>query len=82
MPRNLNTLKPGDRFLIPSLGKKGTLLSLGLGSARVRYDGHAKEETITTRWGEKVTFQKSRVEECNISLTTQVVRLIPKGRER
>ena len=81
MPRNLKSLKPGERFLIPTLGKRGTLLSLGLGSARVRYDGQPKETTLTTRWGERVTFAKSKVEEVNISLATQVVRLVRKHKE-
>jgi len=73
--RNLHTLKPGDRFVIPGLEKKGTLLTLTPSSARVRYDGVEKEETFTTRYGERVTFKKSTAEETNISLTTQVEKL-------
>jgi hypothetical protein len=35
----LDTLAPGDRFEIPGIDKRGTLVHLGFGTAVVRYDG-------------------------------------------
>lgn len=66
----IDTLSAGSRFAIPSLGRQGTLVNVGPGSATVEYDAHRTRE-FADRWGERVTFtqQKERVA---ISRATEV----------
>jgi hypothetical protein len=76
--RLLRDLTPGDRFLIPGLGKKGTLAYCSPSSATVDYDSQPKTVTFTTKWGEKVTMTKASGERVSISLGTEVVKLVRK----
>ena len=78
MPRPLHTLEPGQRFIIPTLQKKGTLISLSRVGAYVAYDSRraTKFETVD---GVRVRFSKA--EKVHISLGTMVIRLIKKKRK-
>jgi len=79
MPRPIHTLEPGQRFVLPALQKKGTLISLGPSSAYVAYDVHRMTK-FKTGDGKRVSFQKA--EKVNISLGTMVIRLVKKKRRR
>lgn len=73
----LETLVAGDRFAIPSLGRRGLVISVGAGSVRVKYDGTDQTRTFTpqAKPGEKpkkVTIVKSS--EIDIAPGTMVVR--------
>lgn len=54
----IHELTPGDRFTYPSLGKTATLLSLGAGGARIKYDSDSRQVRIEdSRTGETATFE-------------------------
>ena len=80
MPRPIDTLEPGQRFVIPGTGRKGELLSVHPGCVRVSYDTH-KEERFVTEEGKEVSFTKKK-EMLTISRGTEVQRLVKKRRER
>jgi hypothetical protein len=69
----IDTLSPGARFAIPGLGKQGTLVSVGPGSATVEYDAQRTRE-FTDRWGERVTIAQHK-ERAAISRATEVEQL-------
>lgn len=70
----ISTLRPGDQFSLAGMRyRTGEVLSLGPGSAVVRYDGY-KDQTFTTLMGEEVSFDKPNGP-VTISLGTEVIRL-------
>lgn len=79
--RSLKSLAPGDRFLCPLSGKKGTLLYITACSAMVSFGNTRKEiRTTVVKDGQEVekvaAFEKA--DRVSISRETQVVRLVLK----
>lgn len=53
MPK-IRDLEPGTRFRYPDLGKTAVLVSLGVGGARILYDGTRRQVEFQVKSGDEV----------------------------
>jgi hypothetical protein len=80
--RRLDTLTPGDRFVVTGTGRKATLLRLGSGSALVAYDAGEKKFQAHDANGDLVEINFKNENVLTISLGTMVQRLVVKKKKR
>jgi hypothetical protein len=76
----LKDLEPGDRFLLPIMQKRGTLVHISATSATVKYDGQNKVEVKDRMTGKVQASFDAPSKNVSISCETIVVRLVKKMR--